>query len=144
MKRGTLSWTMWANIFEIVNYFWRRSPKQRAPWRRTKQPTLHLALLHFAKLERILREQVEPSKATEMVKLKQRAHYVRKTKVIPTMENKITIFCPQFRHLRMVSAEERDEVYERVRRRIASSPRELSGTLQGQPATKTARATKQF
>ncbi|KAK8784594.1 hypothetical protein V5799_009040 [Amblyomma americanum] len=45
-----------------------------------------------------------------MAKLQQRAHYFLRTKVILTMEHKrATMLCPQFGHLRMVSAEEREE-----------------------------------
>ncbi|KAH6937319.1 hypothetical protein HPB50_026731 [Hyalomma asiaticum] len=76
-------------------------------------PTLQLAILHVAKIARSLdRPHEHSARTTEMSKIQLRARNFLCTKVKLAMYHKVATFLwPQFRHLRMLSPEEREEVH---------------------------------
>lgn len=85
---------------------------------RDKCPTLPLVLLHLARLRKHLCEDSSVEPALANIKVRAESFLERKLKL--GMAHKVATFLlPQFRQLRMIPEEEREEVYAHVRDTLA-------------------------
>lgn len=103
-----------------------------------KRPTLLIVSLHVAKLAKHLQGPLlSPPQRTEMEKIKERALHFLKTKMTLAPEHHIATFlCPQFRHLRMLAPEDREETYQHTKCFLSLLPDGPTEPVDLEPAAK--------